>query len=273
MIPLIEKSKLVGTYKNAQGQKVVVYITQAYDEFKYLKANREVLEKTVKKIIASMSVKVEHAPLLCNEKGEIIDGQNRLEAYKRLNYPITFEIIEGLTSEDVRRLNTIQKEWKLMDHLHAGSVEDDITYKWLHNFCITHNIPVTTGLVLLAGPLVNYTPDVMDSIRQGTFTTTKEQRALANQRMAILEKFRIYSKSTTKNFTIAMCKVLNLSGLDLDRLVITFRNRYKLVLPNADMRYEGYMFHIGEMYNHQLSQEKRISFLSQAELERLNRKG
>jgi hypothetical protein len=272
MIPLLQKSKYLTAYKNAVGQTVNVYTTEAYDEFVLVKANRAVVEKTVRKIMDSMLIRVEHAPILVNEKGELMDGQHRLEAYRRLKYPITFEMIDGLKVENIRRLNAIQKEWKIMDHLHAGAVEDELSYKWLHNFCTVHNIQPTTAIVLLKGSAA-YSVVVSEAIRSGKFTCSKEERASAAERMAILEKFRGYSKATSKNFAHALVRVLEHPQINVKKLVSSFLTRYKQVLAGIAGSYEQYMFQLQEMYNYRQPKEKHLKFLSVAELERLNRKG
>jgi hypothetical protein len=272
MTDLFIKSKLQGSYTNAQGQLVKLYITQAYDSFILSGANRQVVEMTVKRLMRSMLVKVEHAPILVNEKGEVIDGQNRLAAYKRLNLPVTFEMISGLNVDTIRRLNTIQKEWTILDHLHAGAVENEVSYKWLHNFCKTHSLQPSTALILLKGTQTA-NPMTMTKIRDGSFTCTAEERRTATERLAVLEQFRVYSKATSKNFTTALVRVLEVPGLDIERLVITFHARYKMTLAGIAGSYEGYMFQLQEMYNYKLGADKKLRFLSAIELERLNRKG
>lgn len=272
MINLLKHSQHKGTYTNAQGKVINIYITQAYDDFILLEANREVVERTVKKIMASMLVKVEHAPILVNERAEVIDGQNRLEAYRRLDLPITFEMIEGLSVDTVRRLNAIQKEWKISDHLHAGATQEDVNYKWMYNFCKLHNLQPSTAIVLLKGH-ANNNSIIVAEIRSGEFTCTKDERAIAAERMAILEKFRGYSKATTKNFVTALVKVLEVKDLDKNRLITSFLQRYKSTLPGISGSYESYMFQLQEMYNYKLLEKNKLRFLSAAELERLNRKG
>lgn len=271
MIPLLQKSKFLTTYVNAQNQTVNVYVTEAYDDFILVEANREVVEKTVRKIMDSMLIRVEHAPITVNEKGEVMDGQHRLEAYRRLKFPITFEMIAGLKVENIRRLNAIQKEWKILDHLHAGAMEDELSYKWLYNFCKTHSIQPTIAIVLLTGGGSSII--TIEAIRSGKFKTSKDDRVRATERMAILEKFRGYSKATSKNFTHALCRILEHPDVSIKKLEKAFLSRYKQVLAGIAGSYEQYMFQMQEMYNYRQPKDKHITFLSVAELQRLNRKG
>lgn len=272
MTELINNSKFITAYKNATNQHVDVYSTSSYDDFKLVDANRAVDERVVRKIMDSMLIRVEHAPILVNEHGEVMDGQHRLEAYRRLKYPITFELIAGLKVENIRRLNAIQKEWKIMDHLHAGAVENEISYKWMHNFCNVHKIQPSTAIVLLKGSAA-YTVTVANQIRAGNFVCTKEERANAAERMAILEKFRGYSKAASKNFAHALVRVLEHPQVSVHKLVTSFLSRYKQTLAGIAGSYENYMFQLQEMYNYRQPKEKQLRFLTQAELERLNRKG
>ena len=69
-----------------------IYSTMEYDKFKYQIGNREIMENNVKDIIKKIE-KNEYDtafPIVVNKNMEIIDGQHRFEALKRLGLPIIF---------------------------------------------------------------------------------------------------------------------------------------------------------------------------------------
>ena len=70
----------------------VTYETKNYDQFKTLEGNRSIDQKNVNNIEQNMR---EHGVLptviIVNEKMEVIDGQHRIEALKRLHEPVRCE--------------------------------------------------------------------------------------------------------------------------------------------------------------------------------------
>jgi len=98
-------------------QKVnVILETVDYDIFKYVKGNRGLNEINVKRLMESMSEEYEFTLIICNEFIEVIDGQHRIEACKRLKLKILYIIIPGLRLKDVQRYNGHQMCWSKMDY-------------------------------------------------------------------------------------------------------------------------------------------------------------
>ena len=98
--------------------KVIGYIyeTMDYDKFKRLPDNRDVYESRIGKLIASIRERYILNPITVNEKMEVIDGQGRFDARKKLGLPIHYYIVEGATSEDCRRMNKYNTIWKSLDY-------------------------------------------------------------------------------------------------------------------------------------------------------------
>ena len=66
-----------------------IFETTDYDIFKRLEGNRADIERRAKKVIKSIkAVGQIKAPIIVNERFEIIDGQARAEAFRRLGLPI-----------------------------------------------------------------------------------------------------------------------------------------------------------------------------------------
>ena len=109
--------------------EIKVNRTNDYSIFRRLEANRDVRNSSVKKIIRSIEkVGAIPNPLVVNEKMEIIDGQNRLEALKTLSLPVYYIIIPGLTVEHCRAMNINQSNWALMDYIKSYAEEGNENY-------------------------------------------------------------------------------------------------------------------------------------------------
>ena len=68
--------------------------TSEYEKFKVLGGNRRIDHSH--KVAESIKNHGQLlAPITVNEKFEIIDGQNRFEAFKRLNLPVQYIVSEG----------------------------------------------------------------------------------------------------------------------------------------------------------------------------------
>lgn len=73
----------------------------------------EDLRKSMRKYGALIS------PVLINEKGEVIDGQHRVQAAKKEGLPLYLVECVGYGIEQVRALNMKQKNWTSHDYLHS----------------------------------------------------------------------------------------------------------------------------------------------------------
>ena len=101
-----------------------IYITSDYKKFKKLVGNRDV--KGTKKIIKSINeVGYVMSPILVNEKYEVVDGQNRLEALREMNLPVMYIMQEGIGIEECRHLNIGQSNWNtkqfIVSYAEAGN--------------------------------------------------------------------------------------------------------------------------------------------------------
>lgn len=76
-----------------------IFHTREYRKFKLIKGNRIVDENHVRALMKSMRNKDLLIPIAVNSKMEVLDGQHRLEARKRLAYDVPYY----WTGDDMRR--------------------------------------------------------------------------------------------------------------------------------------------------------------------------
>ena len=73
-----------------------IYRTTNYGMFRRLLGNRDVTEARISKIVNRIEENgYIESPIAINEKYEVIDGQGRLEALKRLKMPVDYYVVEG----------------------------------------------------------------------------------------------------------------------------------------------------------------------------------
>lgn len=109
-----------------------VHKTSDYGLFNDIFGNRKIAKHHISNIKQSFSEKQIEAPIIVNEKYEVIEGQHRFRSCKALELPIYYIVLAGLELEDVQRLNANSKNWNLSDHCHSFCVrgfKEYITYR------------------------------------------------------------------------------------------------------------------------------------------------
>ena len=96
-----------------------IYSTFDYSQFKTLQGNRNINEINVKRLVSSFEKAYLLNPVLVNEKLQIIDGQHRFEAAKRMGLPINYIIAEKYSNNEVHLLNSNMRNWGKVDYLNA----------------------------------------------------------------------------------------------------------------------------------------------------------
>ncbi len=131
-----------------------IYETRNYDLFKIIIGNRE-LSKKISKMKKYMNTTDESeygfcAPLIVNEKYEIIDGQHRFELCKRNNQPVRYIVIEHSDLETVKKCNAVNNAWNQIDILNSLAASGDSSSIVLKYYAATYELTDWVAYVLLA---------------------------------------------------------------------------------------------------------------------------
>jgi hypothetical protein len=106
--------------------------TTEFEAFNLVESNREIRETHVKSLIKSIQKQnlLEAKPIIVDEKFNVLDGQHRLEACKRLNEPVYWVRLDKdvNTGEALIGLNSNQKTWTLGDYVHYYAKEGNKEY-------------------------------------------------------------------------------------------------------------------------------------------------
>jgi hypothetical protein len=96
--------------------------TKDYARFKFINGNRDVSEHHVRRLMKSLQEEQLVSFVIVNGKDEIIDGQNRFEACKRLGFPV-YVYKDSKTSKyglnQVQRYNTNNLTWNKRSYLNS----------------------------------------------------------------------------------------------------------------------------------------------------------
>lgn len=162
-------------------------LTLDFKIFKKHPLNRPLQESLVKRLVLSIENRnlLELRPINIDENYRVIDGQHRLEAAKRMNIPIYYELTNSLFGEDMIILNTTQKQWNLCDYVNYYYQKGHDEYIKLKNFHDEQQLNLSLCLSSLGdlGRSGN-----IDRIKNGTYKFPEEYKVKSIQKIEYVKK-------------------------------------------------------------------------------------
>ena len=163
---------------------IQVYSTTNLSIFRDIDGNRNLDERHVRELMISMQFRGfdPNFPCKVNENMEIIDGQHRIEAARRLqelDYKVTvyYYKVPGATLADCIRSNELQKNWENPDYVEAYAVDDTCEnhddYMTLHELYETYKDTVSLS-ILCKIAMDQRNLDAKKAIRSGNFHLVRE---------------------------------------------------------------------------------------------------
>ena len=131
-----------------------VYETTNYTKFRRLVGNRDVTETRINKILRSIdSVGQIISPIIVNENMEVIDGQARIEAFKRRGLPVYYIEVNGLGEAECIAMNINQSNWRFIDYIQFYAETGNINYTYLLRLLQIYQklLPITAVLHAITG--------------------------------------------------------------------------------------------------------------------------
>jgi len=181
-----------------------VHKTSEYDMFKDIFGNRKITKSHITNIKQSFSEKQIEAPIIVNEKYEVIEGQHRFRSCKQLNLPIYYIMLEGLELEDVQRLNANSKNWNLSDHCHSFCVRGFKEYIIYRDFKAEFGFNENETIAMLEGVSdKNKTRPLWAKFKSGKFRVANLKRSTENA-SRIIEVKQYYDGYRKRCFVFAM---------------------------------------------------------------------
>lgn len=124
--------------------KTSIQETTDYSIFKLLAHNRPVVQSHVIRLMHSMADRPHlrvSRPVLVNEKMQVIDGQHRLKASELNEQSVYFMEVPGLTIDDARLLNALQRTWSLLDYAYSYASSKVPAYVQFVSTYENHELP------------------------------------------------------------------------------------------------------------------------------------
>ena len=233
---------------------IVTYKTKEYGMFKSITGNRDISERNVKGIMKNIRDHgLKPTIVIVNENMEVIDGQHRIEALKRLNLPVYYQIHKGLTLEDCIAMNTSATVWNCKDYIDSYAEIGNSNY---------------VELKRLSALYPEFTPNNIVAILNNKTTTRVGQIELdytgseAESRLNYISA--IYK--TLKSFTgrkdclfVVLARVMDLQCIDKRRLHEQMLKYGYLLSDIVDIK--SCLLKVEEVYNYRKS--VKVRFISQ----------
>lgn len=230
-----------------------LYKTMDYDKFSKIHYNREVSYSHVKRLIESLKNNpddLKSLPIMVNKDMEIIDGQHRLEAARKLGVPVYYTIDEHFKPSKIAILNTTQKRWLVEDFIKMWKDQGNEHYEKLSSLMEELEWPFRAFIVWIAADGASNAKLIKsgefkynlkpDTVRHIVFTSKVIKFVLD---YGYKPKHSLF----TSHFHRAMRDFLNSGIVDYDR----FLNRLERVPYKFQPRisYQDWMSSFADIYN------------------------
>lgn len=226
-----------------------IYRTTDYGMFKRLEGNRTVPETRVRKIIKSIeSVGYVQSPLCVNENYEVIDGQGRLEALKRLGLPVDYFIVKNVGIDECIALNIYQTNWSMNDYINSYAESGNNSYIYLQQ--LIKAFP-EMSLRVIHNAITGKAESGNLAIKSGSYSCTSEDYDKAGKILRYEERFRkffdrLHGKSEFYYVAIAFC--FRHPEVNDERLIDKVEQRQAELIPVSNI--EQALGMLEKIYNH-----------------------
>lgn len=248
--------------------KKEVHVTTNYGRFKRLNGNRPVKNGRVVKIMESIQKYGWLSnPILVNERYEIIDGQGRFEALRRLGLPIEYIVQNDIGLTECQGLNHYQKNWTLIDHVNSFAENNNDNYIFLKNMLREYRvIPNYILCSVVASKSEAYNLACMrptEVIESGKLELTNAERKRVENTLFYLSRFSETIKhlgGRKDKFYSAIMFLYLLDVIDNERLCKVVNNaRYDKMVASGTV--EGYLQQFEDIYNKSLAKKNRVDVM------------
>lgn len=201
----------------------VIQATFDYKMFKILPENRKINKGHLSRI--KQSIKTEDmtaiAPILVNEHMQIIDGQNRFYACRELEKPIYYIQHEGLTGENIIRLNSYSCNWNMSDYLEYYVLKGYKDYQIIKEFLEKYKLTVSVTICMLSMTFVRW-GDFYYKFKEGRFIATHrgEAETMAEELMVLGSNLTDSKINLDRSFLNAYMTLRNMVEFDVFKDVL-----------------------------------------------------
>ena len=218
-----------------------VYRTTSYECFQNLCGNRQLGGRPAKIIKSIQENGYIMNPIVVNENYEVIDGQARLEAEKRLGIPVDYVVCPGLTIKDCVALNAHSTSWTLQDYVESFASVGNENYIRLNKLKEAHRPGLQTIANIVEGLYGSAEKNRKvgsNAIKSGDLIVTEFEYMIADQKLSYIDTFAPFLKKAGGNFdywSLALSFCYDLEEVDNAKLQERVRTRALEIHPCSNI--------------------------------------
>lgn len=234
--------------------------TNKYDLFKFNKLNRVINEAHVLNLARSIE---EHGnltyvmPVVVDENMEVIDGQHRVKACEIADVPVYYVVGGDMTIDDVRVINTKQRNWTIDDYIASYAAQGDESYKTYQELREEFNAQHNVLMYAIEGGVRRQTP--LKRLRNGELQFNDSQDIIRVRDLLDLT-YKLASMvggHGNRSFLFALMKAIMNERVDNKRLEDKFK-KYGSSLYKRYLQLDDNIRLVEDIYNYMQSEETRI---------------
>lgn len=235
-----------------------IEFTYEYDVFERMPGNRPVSESHVLNLMRKMRQKDLLVPIQINQNFEVVDGQHRLEARRRLNLIVPYFASPEYGLEEVQALNATQKRWTNEDfvqsYIELGK-KDYLSYRWFrHRYKLPHNqsLAMLTGLTNSGDSKASRA-----AFKSGDLKVTHLEEA-KKQGDLFLEIANHFEEWNNSRFVHALLQAMRKKHFDFKEFMKKLEAHPGLLKPQPSS--DAYLQNIEDLYNYKRRDKVAIRF-------------
>ena len=185
--------------------------TNDYNQFKKLPGQRPIKETRVQSLMKSILErdKLYLFPIIVNGNREVVDGQHRLEAAKRLKKYIFYMIDNHSKEKDTLIIHSNRFNWSLYEHVHYYAEYGDEEYKFLYDLWIKNRVKMANFSIFMKIICMFCIPlghELYDNLKNGNLKLKNKQQAIGFIDRSLDNMIEL-NRLTSKNLKMPMAKI------------------------------------------------------------------
>lgn len=230
--------------------------TKNYDMFSGMEGNRYIRRTHVDRLVKSIKENnlLSSNPIIVNDSLEVVDGQHRLEAARKLGSEVYYIVMRDLDLDDVRLLNTTSRNWTLEDYLESHAKKGNHNYVILREYCREYGLPISVGIRVLEWREKKIRSQLSD-FKKGKFEVNNLEKAetIGNRFQEVLP-FLDNEVKTSRGFMQAFVYINQMEIGKWSRLKEQLRIMGRTIVPVQGLR--AYLRQLEDIYNHRMKRHQ-----------------
>lgn len=242
-----------------------VFASNDYDKFKLTDWNRNVSDARVRKLIKSIEeVGQRRVPIVVNKEMEIVDGQTRFMALKKMGKPIHFVIDPDADKKVCVCLNNGQSNWNTQDFIDAYEKQGIEDYVRFNETVRRHASVNWQSLHAIVTDTIATGGKAAQSLRNGELKYTKSMDMEIEPILNFIDKCLPELKRTQGETRVAVTAIgwiLKNTSARKDRIEKIIRESWPVLRPVASWKI--ILEDIEDLYNKGLKESSRVYLVTE----------